>query len=292
MAPYKNTAEYGLDLWFAENWSKNTRFSIRVTNHLYSKKSSVQKIDILESEEFGRVLTFDGRIALTEKDGFIYHDLIVHPAMCVNPMIKKVLVLGNGSGGVVRELTRYRTITQIDLVERDEQVVRACERFLPHIATKPKDARIHLYFEDEIVWAENAADGEYDLIIAASGSGATSMDFYENCFRILSEQGIFVTQYENPHLERDAYEMRQVHANIANIFPISKAYQAHIPSHTLGYRLFGFASKTLDPIQDADLASWNCLGLETGYYNTNLNVGAFMLPTYVKEMLNDCAFEP
>jgi len=292
MASHKNTSGCGLDLWLAENWSKNARLSIRVTNHLYSKTSAFQQIDVFESEEFGRLLALDGSMVFNERDEFIHHDLMVHPALCANPMIKTVLVIGNGGGGVVRELTRYETIAQIDLVELDEQVVHACEQFLPRIAPVKTDARVRFYFEDGATWVATAKDEAYDLIIIASGNRQSPVEFYQNCSRILSKDGIFINQHENPYFAQAAYEMKQVHGEIKKTFPISKVYQAHIPSHPSGYRLFGFSSKTLDPIRDAKFEVWNHLGLETKCYNTDLHVATFQLPTYVKEMLEYPSEEP
>lgn len=297
LAPSKRALGYGLDLWLAENWSQNTRFSVRVIKHPYSKKSKVQQIDIFESEEFGRFLALDGFMAVNEKDEFICHDLLVHPALCANPKIKKVLVIANGSGGIVRELTRYQTIEHIDLLELDEELLRASEQFLPMLAPKQTDTRVHLYFENGAHWTANAADKDYDLIIVASDHAKRSgekrfpTEFYENCFRILAKDGILIHQHENPYFERDANELREIHSETKKVFPISKVYQAHIPTYASGYRLFGFASKTLDPIQDADFESWARLGLETKYYNTDLHRGAFMLPTYVKEMLKSAPAE-
>jgi len=282
-----------MELWYTEEWTDHVRLSIKVKQHLYSQKSAFQQIDILESEEFGRFLTLDGLMMANEKDEFIYHDCIAHPPMCVNPAIKNVLVIGAGDGGTVRELTRYPNIEKIDMVEIDEQVVRACQEFLPQTASKLTDRRVNLYFEDGVAWVNNAANEHYDLVIVDStdpigpGEGLFTVDFYQDCFRILSQNGILVNQHESPYFDRDAREMKRAHKKIKGIFPISEVYQAHIPTYPSGHWLFGFASKSLHPIKDAKIELWNQLGLKTNYYNTDLHRGAFMLPTYVKEMLQN-----
>ena len=112
-----------MEFWFSELQTPNVKLSIRVDRQLYSGKSEFQRIDVFESPEFGRFLTLDGYMMLTEKDEFIYHEMITHVPMAVHPNVKKVLVIGAGDGGVVRELTRYQEIEQIDLVEIDELVV-------------------------------------------------------------------------------------------------------------------------------------------------------------------------
>lgn len=118
-----------MELWFSEFHAPDVKHSIRVNRHLYSHKSPYQQIDIYETPEFGKVLSLDGNVMLTERDEFIYDEMITHVPMAVHPGIKNVLVIGAGDGGVVHELARYRTIENIDLVEMDEQVVEACRIF-------------------------------------------------------------------------------------------------------------------------------------------------------------------
>ena len=112
-----------MELWFAERHTQNVKFSIRVDRQLYSGQSDYQRIDIFESKEFGRFLTLDGFMMLTEKDEFIYHEMITHVPMAVHPNVEKVLVIGGGDGGVVRELCKYRDIKHIDMVEDDPLVL-------------------------------------------------------------------------------------------------------------------------------------------------------------------------
>ena len=112
-----------MDLWFSEFHTPNVKLSIKVDKQLYSEQSEFQRIDVFESEEFGRFLTLDGELMITQKDEFIYHEMIVHVPMAVNPLIKNVLIIGAGDGGAVRELDRYKTVENIDVVEIDEQVV-------------------------------------------------------------------------------------------------------------------------------------------------------------------------
>ena len=134
---------------------------------------------------------------------------------------------------------------------------------------------------------------EYDLIIVDStdpigpGEGLFSESFYTNCFNALSENGILINQNESPYYPNYAKEMKRSHSKISKIFPISKVYQFHIPTYPSGHWLFGFASKTLDPIKDFQKESWELLGLETKYYNTDLHIGCFALPTFVKKMLDE-----
>ncbi len=280
-----------MELWYTEEWTQNVRFSIKVKEQLYTAKSDFQQIDVFDSDEMGKFFTLDGLMMVAEKDEFIYHDMIVHPAMCVNPNIKKVLVIGAGDGGTVRELTRYQSIEHIDMVEIDELVVRTCQKYFPITACKLTDPRVSLIFDDGLKFVTDAPDGAYDLIIVDStdpigpGEGLFTTAFYSNCCRALSEDGILINQNESPYFDDDAKEMRRAYKKIQSVFPIARTYQAHIPTYPSGHWLFGFASKKYDPITDAKTQQWEQLGLKTKYYNAELHKGAFALPNYVQELL-------
>lgn len=281
-----------MDLWFSEKHTPNVKFSIRVDRQLYSGQSDFQRIDVFESPEFGRILVLDGYLMLTEKDEFIYHEMIVHTPLAVHPHVKNVLVIGAGDGGAVRELTRYPEIGRIDLAEIDGQVIEACKKFLPQTSCKMDDPRVHIYVEDGLKFVRRHAD-EYDLIIVDStdpfgpGEGLFTKEFYGNCYKALKEDGIMVNQHESPFYEQDALAMQRAHKRIIESFPFSRIYQAHIPTYPSGHWLFGFSTKKYHPLKDLDEARWNARGLKCRYYTTTLHRGAFYLPAYVEEMLED-----
>ena len=280
------------DLWYSEYHTPNVRFSIKVTEQLHHETSSYQTISVFDSEEFGRFLTLDGIMMLTERDEFIYHEMITHPAMAVNPGIKKVLVIGAGDGGTARELVKYTTIEHIDVVEIDQRVVEVAKEYFPQTACGFEDPRVQLHFQDGLKFVRRT-ENAYDLIVVDStdpfgpGEVLFTREFYGNCFRALTEQGILINQHESPFYQDDAKAMRDAHRRLAQVFPISRVYQAHIPTYPSGHWLFGFASKTRHPVADLKAEGWDALGLTTRYYNTSLHQGAFALPTYVGEMLDD-----
>jgi spermidine synthase len=281
-----------LELWFSEKHTKNCKFSIKVDKQLYTTQSEFQRIDVFESKEFGRFLTLDGYMMLTEKDEFIYHEMITHVPMAVHPNVKNVLVIGAGDGGVARELTRYSTIENIDIVEIDEMVVEVCKKYLPTTACGFDDNRVNLIYQDGLKYIRKR-ENEYDLIIVDStdpfgpGEGLFTKEFYGNCFKALKDDGIMVNQHESPFYEEDAVAMQRAHKRIVESFNISRVYQAHIPTYPSGHWLFGFASKKYHPVGDLKAKEWDQLALKTKYYNTNLHKGAFYLPNYVEELLKD-----
>ena len=281
-----------MEFWFSEEQTPNVRFSVRVDRQLYSGRSEFQRIDVFESPEFGRFLTLDGYMMLTEKDEFIYHEMIVHVPMAVHPRVRDVLVIGAGDGGVIRELARYPEIEHIDMAEIDPQVVEVCREYLPQTACALDDPRLTIHYEDGLRFVR-APENAYDLIIVDStdpfgpGEGLFTREFYGNCCKALREDGIMVNQHESPFYDQDAVMCQRAHKRIVESFPISRVYQAHIPTYASGHWLFGFASKRYHPLKDLDEARWNARGLRCRYYTTALHRGAFYLPAYVEEMLED-----
>lgn len=279
-----------MELWFSEKQTKNVKLSIRVERQLYSGQSEFQRIDVFESPEFGRFLTLDGYMMLTEKDEFIYHEMMVHIPMAVHPKVEKVLIIGAGDGGVIRELAAYPEIRHMDLVEIDEMVVQVCKEYLPKTACCLEDERVHIHYEDGLKYIRRCKN-EYDLIIVDStdpfgpGEGLFTREFYGNCYKALKEDGIMVNQHESPFYEEDARACQKAHRNITESFPISKVYQAHIPTYPSGHWLFGFASKKYHPLRDLREQEWKARGLKTRYYTTTLHKGAFYIPAYVEELL-------
>ena len=156
-----------MEMWFSEFHTPNVKHSLRVEKHLYSKQSDYQRIDIFETPEFGRVLTLDGNVMLTERDEFIYDEMITHVPMAVHKDAKDILVIGAGDGGVVRELTRYDRVENIDLVEMDPMVVEACRAYLPGNACRMDDRRVQIHFENALKFIRRC-ETKYDLIIVDS----------------------------------------------------------------------------------------------------------------------------
>ncbi|MBR5089611.1 MAG: polyamine aminopropyltransferase [Ruminiclostridium sp.] len=281
-----------MDFWFSEMHTGNVKMSIRVEKQLFSGTSDFQRIDVFESAEFGRFLTSDGSVIFSEKDEFTYDEMIVHVPMAVHPNVRKVLVIGGGDGGVARELSYYDEIEHIDVVEPDEMFVDVCREFFPDNAKGLDDPRVEVSNRDGLRFLRGM-QGEYDLIINDSTdplghtAGLFTKEFYGSCFKALRDDGIMVYQHGSPFFDEDEETCRAMHRKAYKSFPISRVYQAHIPTCPSGYWLFGFASKKYHPLKDLDAKRWNARGIKTWYYTTNLHTGSFMLPKYVEDMLEE-----
>lgn len=280
------------DIWVSEYHAPDVRYSIRA-DVLATEQSPFQKMVLAESETLGRFFTLNSYIQITAKDEFVYHDMIVHPAMAVNPAIKRVLIIGGGDGGTAREVCRYSHIEKIDMVEIDEMVVRLCKQYLQQTAAVFDNPRLNLIIGDGLAHVMNSADDSYDLILVDStdpigpGEGLFTREFYRNCNRILSADGIMINQQEGAFYDWDFREMSRAHAKIKDVFPIAEIYGFNIPTYSSGYWYFGFASKQLHPLTDQQPAAWEAFGLDTMYYNSAIHKAAFALPSYVKKKLAD-----
>ena len=278
------------EVWFSYFQTDNVKLSIRLDRQLFSADSEYQHIDVFQSPAFGRFVALDGDVIFSEADEFIYNEMVTHVPMAVHPHVKKVLIIGGGDGGVAREFTAYPEIEEIDVVEPDEQFVEVCKEYFPEAAKGFEDSRVQVFYQDGLRFLRGRSD-EYDIIIndATDPFGHTeglfTKEFYGSCYKALKADGIMVYQHGSPFFDEDESAFRSMHNKVYRSFPISRVYQAHIPTCTSGYWMFGFASKKYHPIEDFDPVRWNARGLKTEYYTTNLHIGAFMLPKYVEDIL-------
>ena len=281
-----------MEMWFSELHTSNVKLSMRIEEQLCSVESDCQRIDVLVSDEFGKFLALDGEILFSEKDEFIYDEMVTHIPMAVHPDVKNVLIIGGADGGVARELINYKCIERIDVVEPDEMLVEVCRKHFPELTCGLDDDRVNVYIQDALRFLRNKT-GDYDLIIndATDPFGYTeglfTKEFYGSCYKALKSDGIMVYQHGSPFYSEDKEECVKMHRKAYQAFPVSRVYQAHIPTCSSGYWLFGFASKKYHPLEDFRPERFDNLNIETWYYTTNLHRGAFMLPKYVEDLLEE-----
>lgn len=283
-------------LWFSEDHTKSAKLSFKVDKQIYSKKSDYQLIEIFKTKEFGKVLVMDGCVMLSDKDQFIYHEMLVHVPLAVHPNVRRVLIIGGGDGGILTQLVQYPEIEAIDMVEIDEEVVRAAKKYFPKLAKGFSDPRFTLHIDDGLRYVRQS-EHKYDLIIVDStdpfgpGESLFTKEFYGNCMQRLTADGILVNQHESPYYKAHAREVSLIYSKTSSLFPVVKVYQAHIPTYPSGHWLFGFCSMKYDPVKDHDAKTWEARGIPTRYYNSALHEGAFALPNYVLDLFNKAVEE-
>ncbi|MFV0557821.1 MAG: polyamine aminopropyltransferase [Enterococcus sp.] len=278
-----------MDLWVSDYHNDGVKFSVRVDKQLVHEQTDYQQIDIFQSKELGQILVLDGQLLTTDKDEFFYSEMMVHVAMATIPPVKKVLVIGGCDGGVLKELQKYDQITQIDVVELDQRVVEICQENLSFANQSFCDSRVNLYVQDGLRYVRVTKE-IYDLIIVDSANpfgineNHFTYEFYGNCFNILSEQGILITQQSNGFYTEDTEAMQYVQDKLAKVFSVNEVYQTVLPSYVAGHMLLGFSSKGIHPLTDRD-DTWDEKGISTKYYNSKIHEHAFSLPTYLNELI-------
>ena len=276
---------------FTEEYPEiNGAFSFEVTQILFSDRSPYQKIEIVETTHLGRVLLIDNLVMFTERDEYVYHEMIAHVPLYTHPRPEKVLVIGGGDGGTVRECVRHPVVKQVDLVEIDEMVSQACLQYVPSLASKLLSENVNCYFQDGVEYVRHTRE-TYDVILIDStdpvsvGEGLFTREFYRNCFNILNEDGLLVAQSEFPPWAPEL--VRGIAKKLKAIFPRVFFYQAHIPTYPSGHWAFGMGSKKYHPIKDFQAERYQASGLPFRYYNRDVHRGAFALPTFFRELVDE-----
>lgn len=277
-----------MELWYTEKHSENVGITMKVSRSLFSGKSEFQQLEIVETLEYGKMMLLDGLVMVTERDEFIYHDMIVHPALFTHPSPKKVLVIGGGDGGSIREIMKHPEVEQAVLCEIDGLVIEKSIEFLPTMASEidGSNPRVKLHVDDGLAYIRDHQN-EFDVILVDSTDpigpavGLFEEDFYRLVYGALREDGIMVAQSESPFYHPKIQQ--SMYANLRSVFPIVEMYQAFIPTYPSGFWSFAFASKSYHPVTDFDAQRATQRDFYTKYYNEQLHLGAFMLPTFARE---------
>jgi spermidine synthase len=281
-----------MNLWYTEKHTENAGITLQVTKSLFSGKSEFQQLDIVETVEYGRMMLLDGLVMVTERDEFVYHDMITHPALFVHPDPKKVLVIGGGDGGTIREIMKHKGVEEAVLCEIDGLVIEKSIELLPSMACdiNGSNPRVKLHVDDGIAYIRDHQDA-FDLILVDStdpigpAEGLFEEDFYRMVSGALKKDGIMVAQSESPFYHGEI--QKNMYRNLRAVFPIVEMYQAFIPTYPSGFWSFAFASKEYHPVKDFDRERAKNRGFYTKYYNEDLHLGAFMLPTFARENIED-----
>lgn len=274
-----------LELWFSEYQTKNVKLSFRIKEILYATQSEYQKISVYETEDFGRLLTLDDLVMLTTKDEYIYHEMISHVPMLTHGNASKVLVIGGGDGGTVRELLKH-PVKEVHLVEIDKEVVETSKKYFPSVSCGLTDPRVKIFYEDGIEFVKK--NKGYDVIIIDStdpigpAEGLFSTQFYKNVYSALNEDGIVVAQTETPILLGDL--VRKIYKDMSSVFAYTNMYTAVIPTYPGALWTFTMGSKTINPVTKEISSMPN---LDTKYYTRELHKSYFILPPFVGKLISE-----
>lgn len=276
-----------MELWFTEKQTPTFGITAKIRQTFVHEQTEFQQLDMIETEEFGRMLVLDGMVMTTVKDEFVYHEMVAHPVLNTHPDPKQVLVVGGGDGGVIREILKHPGVERAVLVEIDGKVIEYSKQFLPEIAGKLEDPRVEVIVNDGYMHILEHKN-EYDVIMVDStepvGPAAPLFErgFYQGIHEALKDEGIFVAQTDNPWFKADL--IRQVHRDVKEIFPVVRVYGANIPTYPSGLWTFTMGSKKHDPLE---VDENSIPELDTKYYSPRLHKAAFVLPRFVEELCRD-----
>lgn len=274
--------------WVDETFEGVCRVSVEAEAQLYSKQSEFQLVEVFQTKGFGRVLTIDGMFMTSERDEHFYHEMLVQPPLACAPAIERVLVIGGGDGGTVREVLSHKEVDKVVMVEIDHVVVDASKAYLGNIGRAWDDPRLEVRIADGIDYVQNAADKSFDVVLldhsdpVGPAKGLFNIDFYKECRRILTEQGVFSMQSESPLLQRDTF--LEIKNTLSDVFANVHPYFSFVPLYGLGGWSFTFASDDVSPLniltQRVDFQESRCK-----HYNRDIHKGAFALPNDIKRDL-------
>jgi len=274
--------------WYYEENVRAVRLGLRLQKKLHQEKSPFQTLAVYDTTFFGKVLTLDDAVMLTERDEFVYHEMLTHLPLCSMADPKSVLIIGGGDCGCLREILKHESVTRVVQVDIDERVTRVCEQFFPWTRQAASDPRAELLFDDGIHYIDKS-ESEFDLIIVDStdpkGPGVVLFlaDFYQKVARALKPGGVMVAQTETPHWQ--AVMMGAIYQEMRQAFPLVSSYLGWIPTYPSGCWSWAYASASrqhgdyLDEPRAKKLES-TCL-----YYNRDVHRGAFAQPNFVKKIL-------
>lgn len=277
-----------LDLWYTEKQDDQFGITIKTTGSLYSGKSDFQKIDVIETEAFGRMLMLDGLVMTSEKDEFLYHEMISHIPMLAHQNPETVLVIGGGDGGTVREVLRHSTVRKVVLCEIDGLVIEVCKKFFPTISSELDNPKVEIQIRDGIEYIAQQKK-IFDVIIIDStdpmgpGEGLFTKEFYTNVREALKLNGIMVAQSESPIANKR--EVQLMYPLLRKVFPIVNTFLGPIPTYPGGYWSWAYCSESINPLDNKNEERTLEIQNGTKYFNKEIRSTAFALPNFVKELV-------
>ncbi|WP_129727438.1 polyamine aminopropyltransferase [Ectobacillus funiculus] len=274
-----------MELWFTEKQTENFGITAKMKRTLHTEQTEFQKLDMVETEEFGNMLILDGMVMTTQKDEFVYHEMVAHVPLFTHPSPENVLVVGGGDGGVIREVLKHPSVKQATLVEIDGKVIEYSKKYLPEIAGELDNPRVEVKVDDGFLHIAQS-ENEYDVIMVDSTEpvgpavNLFTKGFYAGISKALKEDGIFVAQTDNPWFTPEL--ITNVFKDVSEIFPITRLYTANIPTYPSGLWTFTIGSKQHDPLAVSEARFHD---IETKYYTKELHKAAFALPKFVGDLI-------
>lgn len=282
---------YFMSLQYNEFYHERTGLTIGLKKLLFTKQSEYQLTEVYETDTWGNLMTIDGMVMLSEKDEFVYHEMIAHTAFFSHPNPERVLIIGGGDGGTAREVMKHPSVQHVDMVEIDRNVVEASRLYFPGVGDFD-NPKLKVLFEDGIAFVKNVTD-PYDVIIidgsdpVGPAEGLFKKEFYQSCFDALRDDGILTSQTESPWVKSYHPSISAVFRNLKELFPISSMYLCFIPLYPAGMWSMAFASKKYEAVDGSveGRIKNSTFAENLRYYNSEIHYASFAMPNFVKDIV-------
>jgi spermidine synthase len=271
---------------FRYDVSPNITMYLECSGILYSNQSRYQMIEVIESVGLGRMLVLDGVINLTERDEYIYHEMLAHVPLFSHPNPSQILIVGGGDGGTAREVIKHERVVKIQQVEIDREVMRVSKKYFPSISSALDHPKVHVLVMDAVQYIAQTRE-KYDIIIIDStdpvikqSQGLFTVSFYRDCCNALNRNGILAAQVGDISFETPL--VAEVFRKLREVFPLVRAYLAPIPSYSVLPYCFAFCSREAYTGEELGHSRFHD-GFQTRYYNPRIHRASFALPEYLSE---------
>ena len=279
-----------MDLWVTERFN-NAGFTFKVNKVVHSSRSEFQALDIVDTEAYGRLMLLDGCVMTTEKDEFIYHELISHvPLFSLPNPPKRVLVIGGGDGGTVREILKHPSVEEVVLCEIDGDVIRYSQQYFPTIGGDIDNPKVTLEVRDGVAYMANLAPESFDAIMVDStdpvgpGEGLFTQKFYTDAMNALKPEGVLVAQTES--LIALPEGVKKIYSVLKDVFPYVTGYCATVPTYPGGLWSWSFCTKgTVTPTSHFNAANTEAIVATCQYYNAAVHQAVFALPNFAQKLI-------
>jgi spermidine synthase len=276
---------------YKENYTGgNAGLFMKVKRVIYSEQTPFQRIDIFEHPDFGRVFALDGITMCTESDEFMYHEMLVHVPLFTHPEPKKVLIIGGGDGGSLREVLKHGTVEKAVLCEIDPNVIEASKKYLKMTATDFDNPKTKIVNENGADFVKKYSD-YFDVIIidstdptAGEGGHLFTREFYKDCYKALKTDGLLSAETEDPFYDKGWVAI--AFNRISSAFPISRMYTGFMTTYPSGMWTYSLGSKKYDPIKDFNPERVKEIQSRLRYYNSEIHKASFSLPQFLKELIH------
>jgi spermidine synthase len=276
------------NVWYTELHDGLSGLTVKVDRIIESRRSEFQRIDVLDTRDFGRMLVLYGSLMVCDRDNNAYNEMLAHVPLFVHPSPKQVLVIGGGDCGTLTEVLKHPCVESCTMCEIDRMVVETAKEYFPNLTGGVDDPRARLVYQDGKKYIEGARD-RFDIVLldlsdpVGPAADLFQKSFHQQVYDRLNDDGIMVAQSESPYYNQET--VRALYRNLKQIFPVVRMYTCFMPIYPSGYWSFAFCSKRYDPVEDFREQRWQELNLTTSYYNADTHVGAFALPQFVKELV-------